>query len=134
MRAWVPTVAVSALWLLSHLTPWSHQSDTSSLSAWRVYSEHGRVGWASVQLSGPDPAERLDTSAPEELRDLLARNSAQWWHVQSSSQGESSRPGADLDSIEWRQAQVAWILLAILTALQALWSLLSRRKGGAAAG
>lgn len=134
MRAWVPTVAVSALWLLSHLTPWSHQSDTSPLSAWRVYSESGRVGWASVQLSGPGPADHFGTSAADELADLPPLSSAPWWQFQSRSKGESSKPGAELNMIGRHQAHVPWILLVIMTALQALWSSLSRRKGRAAAG
>ena len=134
MRAWIPAVAVSVLWLLSHLSPRSHQSDTSQLSAWRVYSESGRMGWASVQLSGPDPADHFGTSAADELADLTPASSAPWWHFQSTSKGESSKPGAELNMIESHQAHVPWILLVILTGLQALWSSLSRRKGGAAAG
>ena len=60
MRIWIPTLALCSLWLFSHAAPWIHESAPSPDSLWRVHSANGQLGWAYVELSGPDPEGRPD--------------------------------------------------------------------------
>jgi len=130
MRIWIPTLALCSLWLFSHAAPWIHESAPSPDSLWRVHSANGQLGWAYVELSGPDPEGRYDTSAAEELRAVIAENEHHWWHFTLNSEGASSSPTSGFDQIDRRSAHVRWFLLALLAFLPTLLSLRSARKHG----
>ncbi len=130
MRIWIPALAVSVLWLLSHTTPWVHESAPSSDSVWRVHSASGQLGWACVELSGPDPGVRFGTSAAEELRTMIAESPDSWWHYTSSREFGTNDLSLGLDRIERRLLQVAWFLPVLLIFLVTILSVRCARRTG----
>lgn len=127
MRTWLPLLTVSLLWLLSHSTPWTYESESSANSVWTVYSESGQVGWARVELSGPNPREAYGTTAIDALRAWVEEGRSMWmFSIHSRQNGETQTPGAELDRIDRHEARIGWGLIVVACLLGTCWKVFQR--------